>query len=244
MLRGLRIEWSKVEDRGVYPYDIPAIAQIEELDLSAPVTILVGANGSGKSTLLEAIATQLRCNPEGGSRNFAFSTENTLSPLHRTMRLITGAPIHKDAFFYRADTYFNVATEMRRLDGEASFGPPIVSYYGGTELHDLSHGQAVIRLLRHRFSPRGIYVMDEPEAALAPETQFETIAAIVDLARRGAQFVLATHSPLLMALPGAALYELTEHGLERRAYDELGHVRLYKRFLADPASVVARLIED
>ncbi|GBD50593.1 AAA family ATPase [Methylopila sp. Yamaguchi] len=237
MLRGLRIEWSKVEDRGVYPYDIPALAQIEELDLSASITILVGSNGSGKSTLLEAIATQLRCNPEGGSSHYNFVTEDTLSPLHRTLRLIRGAPTHKDAFFYRADTYYNLATEMRRIGARMEF-------YGGDDFHDMSHGQSVIQLLRHRFSPRGIYVMDEPEAALAPETQFEAIAAIAELARRGAQFVLATHSPLLMALPGAALYELTERGLERRAYHELGHVRLYKRFLADPASVVARLLED
>ncbi|RXF69571.1 AAA family ATPase [Hansschlegelia zhihuaiae] len=244
MLLSLRIDWSRVEDRETYPFNLPAIAGIDEIDLDAPVVIFVGANGSGKSTLMEAIAAQLGCNPEGGSPNFRFDTAGTLSALHSVMRLARRIPRNTDRYFYRADAYHVFATEMRRLDSEPSFGPPIKTYYGGQDLHEMSHGQAVMKLLRHRFRGGGIYLMDEPEAALAPETQLEVIARIAQLCGEGARFVLATHSPLLMALPDALIYELDETGVSRRAYQELNHVRLYRRFLGDPASVVARLVAD
>lgn len=242
-LLSLRIEWDRVEDREVYPFNLPAFAGLDELDLDAPVVIFVGANGSGKSTLMEAIAVQLGCNPEGGSPNFRFDTANTLSDLQRVIRLARRIPRNCDRFFYRADAFHVLATEMRRLD-EGPGGPPIKTFYGGDDLHEMSHGQSVMRLLRHQFRGGGIYLLDEPEAALAPETQLEVIARVIELTRQGARFVLATHSPLLMALPNALIYELGEAGMERRAYHELNHVRLYKRFLGDPQSVVARLIED
>lgn len=244
MLLSLRIEWSRVERRDVYPFNLPAIAGIDEIDLDAPVVIFVGANGSGKSTLMEAIAAQLGCNPEGGSPNFRFDTAGTLSDLHTVMRLARRIPRNTDRYFYRADAFHVLATEMRKLDDEPSFGPPIKTYYGGDDLHEMSHGQSVMRLLRNRFHGGGLYLMDEPEAALAPETQLEVIARIAHLCGEGARFLLATHSPLLMALPDALIYELDERGVTRRAYQELNHVRLYRRFLGDPGSVVARLIDD
>jgi predicted ATPase len=240
MLISLRMEWDRVEDRAVYPYNLPAIAQIDELDLDAPIVIFVGANGSGKSTLMEAIAVHLGCNPEGGSPNFTFDTAQTLSPLHKASRLARRIPRNAPRFFYRADAYHVFATEMRRLD-EGPGGPSIKTFYGGQDLHEMSHGQAVIRLLRNRFRGGGIYLMDEPEAALAPEAQLEVIARIAELVRKGARFVLATHSPLLMAMPDALIYELSDEGIARKAYAELNHVRLYKRFLGDPESMVARL---
>ena len=244
MLLSLRIEWTRVENREAYPFNLPAIAGVDEIDLDAPVVMFVGANGSGKSTLMDALAYQLGCNPEGGSRNFSFDTAGTLSPLHTVMRLARRIPQNTDRFFYRADAFHVLATEMRRLDEEPGLGPPIKASYGGDDLHEMSHGQSVMRLLRHRFRARGIYLMDEPEAALAPETQLEVLARIVQLTKEGARFVIATHSPLLMALPGALIYELSSDGVEARAYPELNHVRLYKRFLGDPQSVVARLLED
>jgi predicted ATPase len=244
MLLSLRIEWDRVEARDAYPFNLPAIAKIDELDLDAPVVMFVGANGSGKSTLIEALAYQVGCNPEGGSRNFTFDTAQTLSPLHTVMRLARRIPRNTDRYFYRADAFHVFATEMRRLDEEPGFGPPIKSYYGGDDLHEMSHGQSVMRLMRHRFRAGGIYLLDEPEAALAPETQLEVLARILQLVKDGARFVIATHSPLLMALPGALIYELSEDGVEVRSYHELNHVRLYKRFLGDPQSVIARLIED
>lgn len=244
MLLSLRIEWDQVEDRRTYPFDLPAIAGIDELDLDAPIVMFVGSNGSGKSTLMEALAYQLGCNPEGGSRNFNFDTASTLSALHTVMRLGRLIPRNTDRFFYRADAFHVLATEMRRLDEDPSAGPPIKNSYGGQDLHEMSHGQSVMRLLRYRFRARGIYLMDEPEAALSPETQLEVLARIIQLTKEGARFVIATHSPLLMALPGARIYELSEAGVEPRAYHELNHVRLYRRFLGDPQSVISRLIEE
>lgn len=243
-LISMRIEWDRVEDRSAYPFNLPAIAGIDEIDLDAPVVMFVGANGSGKSTLMEALAVQLGCNPEGGSPNFRFDTANTLSDLQRVIRLARRLPRNCDRFFYRADSYHVFATEMRRLDEEFSFGPQIKESYGGQDLHEMSHGQSVMRLLRNRFRGGGVYLLDEPEAALAPETQLEVIARIAQLCHEGARFVLATHSPLLMALPDALIYELSETGIERRAYQELNHVRLYRRFLGDPESMVARLVEE
>jgi len=235
VLISLRMEWARVEDRAGYPYNLPAIARLQELDLDAPIVMFVGANGSGKSTLMEAIAVHLGCNPEGGSPNFTFDTAQTLSPLHEATRLARRIPPKTDRYFYRADAFHVLATEIRNMG--------VSEYYGG-DLHEMSHGQAVMRLLNERFGARGLYLLDEPEAALAPETQLEVIARIVQLVQQGARFVLATHSPLLMALPNALIYELTEDGIARRSYQELGHVRLYRRFLGDPASVVSRLLED
>ena len=242
MLRGMYIEWRRVPDKDVHPFDIPAVRDIENLDLSAPVTVFVGENGMGKSTVLEAIATQLGCNPEGGSRNFHFETANTLSDLRNFTRLVRDRAI-RDAYFYRADTYHNLATEMRRLDAEDGFDPPIKSYYGGGDLHEMSHGQSVVRLLSHRFKPRGVYVMDEPEAALSPRRQLEAVAAISDLTANGAQFILATHSPILMAIPRARIYELDERRTMEADYESLEHVRIYRRFLSDPASILERLLD-
>ncbi len=235
VLISLRMEWARVEDPDAYPYNLPAIARLQELDLDAPIVLFVGPNGSGKSTLIEAIAAHLGCNPEGGSPNFTFDTAQTLSPLHKVTRLVRRIPPKTDRYFYRADAFHILATEIRRLE--------LAGRYGG-DLHEMSHGQAVMRLLNERFGARGLYLLDEPEAALAPETQLEVIARIVQLVQQGARFVLATHSPLLMALPNALIYELTEEGAARRSYQELGHVRLYRRFLGDPDSVVAQLVDD
>lgn len=240
MIRRMYIDWAKVEAIDEYPFNIPAIKHSNDLMFDSPVTILVGENGTGKSTLLEAIAVQLKCNTEGGSRNFRFSTQDTLSSLYRYMRLVRGARHPRDAYFYRADTYYNLATEMRRLDATPSFDPEIKTYYGGKDLHELSHGQSVIRLLEYRFKPTGVYVMDEPEAALSPMRQLEAIAAIRRLSNEGAQFILATHSPIIMAIPGANIYELSMSGVVETSYERLQHVRLYRQFLEDPRSLLDR----
>ena len=260
MLISLRMEWARVEDPDAYPYNLPAIARLQELDLDAPIVLFVGPNGSGKSTLIEAIAAHLGCNPEGGSPNFTFDTAQTLSPLHKVTRLVRRIPPKTDRYFYRADAFHILATEIRRLELAGRYGGDLHEMSHGQAvmrllnerfgarglylLHEMSHGQAVMRLLNERFGARGLYLLDEPEAALAPETQLEVIARIVQLVQQGARFVLATHSPLLMALPNALIYELTEEGAARRSYQELGHVRLYRRFLGDPDSVVSRLLAD
>lgn len=233
MIRSIYIEWSRVAESHRYPFSIPAIRHLNELSFSDGPTVIVGENGVGKSTLLEAIAVQLGCNPEGGSRNFNFSTADTLSKLKNYVRVVRSGRKVPDAYFYRADTFHNLATEVDRLGAARS--------YGKESLHRASHGQSVMRLIEHRFRPGGIYLMDEPEAALSPRRQLEMIAMICDLVAQGAQFILATHSPILMAIPGAALVELDEEGTRTASYETLDHVRIYRRFLNDPASILGLL---
>lgn len=243
MLISAAIKWADVEDRSAYPFSLNAIRSIESIDLRAKVTIFVGENGAGKSTLLEALAVALGCSAEGGSRNFRFSTADTHTHLHEYMRVARGPRRIADVFFYRAETFYNFSTEMKRLDEVDSFDPQIKSAYGGTELHALSHGQSVIQLFRHRFRAGGVYLLDEPEAALSPARQLEVIAHAHRLTQSGAQIVMATHSPILMAIPGAIIYEVSDEGLQRVAYDDLQQVSIYKRVLADRDNFIQSLLE-
>ncbi|WP_178091042.1 AAA family ATPase [Pseudomonas sp. Kh13] len=178
------------------------------------ISIVLGENGSGKSTLLEAIAIKLGCNPEGGGRNFNFKTEDTHSDLHRSLRLVKGYRKEKDLFFYRAESFYNVTTEIRALDASNSFDPKINTYYGGRDLHEMSHGEAMEALYQVRFKGNGLYILDEPEASLSAQRQLNFIARICYLAEQGAQFIIATHSPLIMFTPGCDLYSLDSGRLE------------------------------
>ena len=244
MLIDAVIKWNEVEDRKCYPFCLTAIANINRLDLRANVTIFVGENGAGKSTLLEALAVAMGCSAEGGSRNFRFSTMDTHTSLHNYLRIAKDSKPIRDVFFYRAETYYNFASEMKKLDAEPSFDPQIRNAYGGKELHELSHGQSVIQLFRHRFRSNGVYIMDEPEAALSPRKQLEVIVHVQRLAAAGAQFVIATHSPILMAIPGAKVYEVQDDGLAETDYDSLDQVAIYKRVLNDPTRFVQSLTAD
>lgn len=234
MIKTVRVMWDKVHDVDAYPFGLPAVKGLNEIDFGQSLVVLVGENGSGKSTLLEALGIALGCSPEGGSKNFRYSTSDSHSPLHDFVRIGRDSKRITDVYFYRAETHYNLAAEMKRLDEEPGLDRPIVTFYGGNVLHELSHGQSVIALLRHRFKGGGLYIMDEPEAALSPVRQLEMMVFVRKLIGAGAQFILATHSPLLMAMPGAAIYELSESGVRRVDFDEVGHVMLYKRILRDP----------
>jgi predicted ATPase len=168
------------------PSDFRFVVNFFPLEFENNITVIVGENGCGKSTLLEAIAVKLGCNAEGGGRNFNFSTESTHSSLHTHLQLSKGYRKEKDLFFYRAETFYNLNTEIRRLDACGSFDPQIKNYYGGTDLHLLSHGQAMEALYQNRFKPNGLYIMDEPEASLSPTRQLGFILRVTELARQGA----------------------------------------------------------
>jgi predicted ATPase len=226
-LRSLELRRELIADPGVYPFSIPAIATLSELELHPHVTLLCGANASGKSTLVEAIAVACELNPEGGGRNFRFETRASHSLLGECIRLTRGARQPRTDFFLRAESYFNVASEIEEIGG-------LLDSYGGVSLHEQSHGQSFMALLNHRFGPDGLYLLDEPEAALSPQGQLAMLARMHDLVADGCQLVIATHSPILLSFPDALIYELSAQGIEAVAYDDTETVSLYRSFLARP----------
>jgi predicted ATPase len=221
-------------EQSKYPFSIPAVRALtiqRELSLDQTVTFLVGENGSGKSTLIEAIAILAGFNPEGGTRNFSFSTRRSESPLHRSLRLIRGPRRERTGYFFRGESYFNVATNIEDLDRDEVFGRPVIDSYGGHSLHEKSHGESFLSLILHRFGPDGLYILDEPEAALSPSAQLILLQRIHSLVTAGrSQFIIATHSPIVMAYPQAAIYLLAD-GIRSVRYEETEHFRLTRDFL-------------
>ncbi|MDR0439934.1 MAG: AAA family ATPase [Candidatus Accumulibacter sp.] len=232
----------KIASFAAYPFNLPAVRHLasQSLILHPKATFLVGENGSGKSTLLEAIAIAWGFNPEGGTRNFSFSTRDSHSDLHAALRMSKGIHRPKDGFFLRAESFFNVGTEIERLDREPG-GPPIIGAYGGRYLHDMSHGESFFALLHNRFFGHGLYILDEPEAALSPTRQLAMLARFHELAGQHSQFVIATHSPILMAYPDADIYQIDERGLTRTAYEDTEHYIVAKAFLNDTKRQLARI---
>lgn len=222
----------RVGDASAYPFSIPAVRALETLALHPKVTFLVGENGCGKSTLIEAIAIKAGFNPEGGTKNFKFSTRASESELHRCLRVARGPRRERTGYFFRAESYFNVATEIENLDREPGLGPPVILSYGGRYLHDQSHGESFLALIKNRFGPDGLYLLDEPEAALSPGKQLVLLARIHDLVHAGrSQLLIATHSPIVLAYPDAAIYHLSESGIAPVRYEETEHFSLTRDFL-------------
>lgn len=225
-----------------YPFSLPAVRHLDRLKLHPRVTYFVGENGSGKSTLLEAIAVSCGFNPEGGSKNFRFGTRTSHSPLHEYIRIAKGIGKPKDGFFLRAESFFNVATEIERLDSEG-MGPRVIDSYGGRSLHEQSHGESFLALMMNRFGGNGLYILDEPEAALSPQRQLAALARINDLVNANSQFIIATHSPILMAYPDAYIYACSQEGIELTDYYDTEHYRVMRDFVANPKRMLDVLFE-
>jgi len=224
-----------------HPFDVPAIAAMraaqQVLRFGRGVTVFVGDNGTGKSTLIEAIAVNQGLNPEGGSRSMQFQTRAaTVSSLHEHLRVGRSARPVRDAFFLRSESYFNVATAIEGYEDAAKF-------YGGSP-HERSHGESFIDLAVHRFGPNGLYLLDEPEAALSVHGQLQLLVRIHDLVAAGSQFVLATHSPLLMAYPGATIYKFGAAGVAPAEWADIDTVRITADFLAHPTEFLRELLTD
>jgi len=226
-----------VTDWEVHPFTVPVVRGFDRLMLEQPVTFLIGENGSGKSTLMEAIAVAWGFNPEGGSRNFNFATRASHSNLHQFLRLARSVRRARDGFFLRAESYFNLATNIEELDKEPG-GGRIIDSYGGKSLHEQSHGESFLALVTNRFNGSGFYVLDEPEAALSPARQLALLALMHDLVTDGAQFLIATHSPILMAYPQAAIFQMSENGPYEIAYRDTEHFTITRRFLNDPEAML------
>jgi predicted ATPase len=210
-------------DADAFPFSLPALLGWDRLRFDEKITFLVGENGTGKSTLIEAIAGAYGLNPEGGSRDHAFKTRDTHSALHQHLRLTKTTRRARDAFFLRAESFYNFSSFIDDV------GNP--DRMGGHRLHQLSHGQSFTALIENRFQSNGLYILDEPEAALSPNRQFGFLSRIHELIGEGAQFVIATHSPIILAYPGATIYELSERGLMPSAYEDLEHVQVTRNFL-------------
>jgi predicted ATPase len=226
-----------------YPYTLPAVRGLGKLAFHPKVTFFVGENGSGKSTVLEALAAGIGLNPEGGSRNFNFATRASHSRLDEALRVAKSHCQAADSYFLRAESYFNVATEIERLDRDGG-GPPIISYYGGVSLHEQSHGESFFALFRHRLRGCGLYLLDEPEAALSPTRQLQFLATLHDYCKRGSQFVIATHSPLILAYPDAVIYQFGPDGPRPVAYTETEHYLVTRGFLANPTRTLRELFGE
>ncbi len=211
------------------------------LDLHARVTYLIGDNGSGKSTLLEAVAVAAGMNAEGGSSNFRFATRESHSELWRELRLVRGARRPKTDFFLRAESLFNAATWVEQLP---KLGGDPLAAYGGKSLHDQSHGESFLAVVLNRFGPQGLYVLDEPEAALSTQNCLTFLRRVHQLVDEGSQFVIATHSPLILAFPDSLIYACEDDGVEAVSYDDAAPVTLTRSFLADPERFLRLLLDQ
>jgi len=233
---------SAAERAEEFPFNLPAIASLDNLLLHPSVTFLVGENGSGKSTLLEAIAVGMGFNPEGGSRNFNFATRASHTDLHEHLRLVRGVKQPRDGFFFRAETFYNVSTEIEELDKPPG-GPPIISYFGGKSLHEKSHGETFLTVFMERFRGDSLFILDEPEAALSPQRQLAMLSRLHDLVGERCQFIIATHSPILMSYPNAYIYECGERGIRLVEYEDTEHYRVMHDFMAHPERMLKVLLE-
>ena len=242
-LRGVTLDRSLIPNPSAYPFALPAFANLERLDLHPQVTYLIGENGSGKSTLLEALAVVAGFNPEGGSRNFHFATRESHSELASYLRPLRGIRRPSDGYFLRAESFYNVASEIERLDADGG-GQRVIDSYGGVSLHEQSHGESFFSLFLNRLGGAGLYLFDEPEAALSPTRQLAFIARLHQLVRLESQFIIATHSPIIMAYPSARILQLSDEGIGEVKYEETEHYAITRDFLDHRESMLRILMEE
>jgi predicted ATPase len=221
---------------GIHPFDIPILSDGLSLTLSAPVTFVVGENGSGKSTLLEALAWSVGFGAHGGSRDHQFAEATDGHALGRALRL-QWRQRTTAGFFLRAETFFNLATNLEASGTD-------FRRYGGRSFHRQSHGEAFLSLFEHRFED-GLFILDEPEAALSPQRQLAFLRILHHLtAPRSAQFIIATHSPILLAFPGATVLSLDEGRIQKVRYEDTSHFQLTRDFLNAPERYLRHLFGD
>lgn len=223
-------------DYEAYPFSIPAVREIESIEFHPNVTFFVGENGSGKSTVLEGIAVALGFSAEGGTKNVRFPSAGSLSPLHEYLRLAKGVSKPRDAYFLRAESFFNVASYM----DETGY----LKGYGGQSLHTQSHGESFMAVLLNKLQGNGIYLLDEPEAALSPIRQLAALRAIHQLVEDHSQFVIATHSPILLSYPNAKIIFFDNSGVSEVAFEDTEHFAVTKDFLNNYPRRLEQLFQD
>ena len=232
-LTGLKIKWDKIE-RSSYLRKIAAINSLDELTFKSPVTFFVGENGSGKSTLLEAIAVAYGFNPEGGTLNYSFSTYDSHSELHDAVRLIRSLNKAKWGYFLRAESFYNVATaeeEYTKIQG-------IPQHY-----HEKSHGESFLSVIQKNFDQNGLYILDEPEAALSPQRQLTLMLEMFKCVKNDSQFIIVTHSPILLGFPGATILSFDEGTIQPINYEDTQSYQITKMFINDRRQILRHLFE-
>jgi predicted ATPase len=233
-IRKVALRDDKIDTFDEYPYSLPAIKNFETLTLHPKVTYFVGENGTGKSTILEAIAVAFGLNAEGGTANFNFSTHKTHSDLHEKLTLVKGSKRPEHSFFLRAESFYNLATNIDEIGAEQS--------YGGKSLHEQSHGESFFSVIMNRFRGNGLYILDEPEAALSPAKQLALLVRMDELIQKNAQFIIATHAPIVMAYPDSLLYQLNDGVFEAMKCEETEHFKVMKSFLDNPKGMLDMLL--
>ena len=229
-IREAAIDWDVVP-RGSYLRDIPALKGFDRLDFDSNVTFFAGENGTGKSTLLEGIAVAYGYNPEGGTRNYHFSTYHDVSELEEAIRLVKGYRKRNSGYFFRAESFFNVATATNLQYNDDGRLP---------DYHAQSHGESFLSFLQDE-AREGVYLMDEPEAALSPQRQLTLMLHIHSMALEGSQFIIATHSPILLGMPEARILSFTDEGIRPIRYEDTESYQITKLFLEQRESLLNKL---
>lgn len=243
MLKSLALLRERVADPTAYPFCVPAIASLTQLTFTSRVTFFTGENGSGKSTLLEAIAAHIGFGREGGNRNYSIETTESsraTEPLARALRLGFFPARTGEGFYFRAESLFNVASYVDELGAE------VLASYGGISLHARSHGETFFTVLDHKFRRSGLFLLDEPEAALSPQRQLSFLVLIHDTLRdyKDAQFIISTHSPILLGYPGAQILSFDGGYVREINYEETSPYQIVKRFLSDRRNFLRELFDE
>lgn len=233
-IRSIELNRKNVPSFSEYPFNLPAVRDLQSLSFHPRVTFIIGENGSGKSTILESIAISYGFNAEGGTKNFNFSSRSTHSNLYNYIKIIKGTKIPRTGFFLRAESFYNFASNVDDLE--------VVNSYGGRSLHEQSHGESFLALFLNKFTGEGIYILDEPEAALSPSRQMSMLTRMHQLVKEGSQFIIATHSPIIMAYPQAIIYQIKE-GFVQVDYKETEHYQVTQSFLNNTQKMLSVLLE-
>lgn len=233
-IKGLSIDWKKIDEHS-YLRQIEAISKLSELVFKRPITFFVGENGSGKSTLLEAIAVSYGFNPEGGTKNYSFSTYDSHSSLHHAIKLSKGIHQAKAGYFLRAESFYNVATKEEEY---ADFDHPSEKY------HEKSHGESFLAIAQKYLTPNGLYLFDEPEAALSPQRQLTLLMEIDSCAKAGSQFMIATHSPILLGIPGAQILSFDNGRVHACDYEDTESYKITEMFINNRRLLLSKLLAD
>ncbi len=237
MISLVTLNKDEIDSYDKYPFNIPVVKNFNELKFKAPVTFFIGENGVGKSTFIEAIAVNLNLPKEGGTQNFMYETNDTTSNLSDYMKVrMDNKP--KTKFFLRAESFYNFSTEVERLIKEDDFHSLNKSY--GGNLHECSHGEAFLKLVQNRFTENGLYILDEPEAALSIQRQLSLLCLIDELVKKGSQFIISTHSPILISYRNGIILDLDDN-FKEVSYKDTEIYKLYKMYLDNSDNMQDRM---